>query len=958
MRYLGLCVICVFGALGGLGGGSDGRARAPGPTPRDDWSAYLTRSEVGADRWLAANPRWDGRGIIIAVLDTGVDVSQPGLGALPGGGVKVVDARDFTGQGDVALERARVEDGVLIGAGLEVRGVSSLADKPLGKTGYWVGVFDEKAMRRGSVEDIDGDGRNDTRFAVVAFQRADGEEVAVIDTDGDLDLSGELVRRSYRDDARFFVFGRAPKRRIAVTPHVDLGGRKVELHFDDGAHGTHCAGIAAGYRIEGREGFDGIAPGANVVSLKIGHGGLAGGATVKGSMVKAIRYASELALEQKRWVVISMSYGIGSETEGHSDIDRVLDEELQKNPWLIAAVSASNEGPGLSSVGTPAAATLAFAVAAMVTPKLAETLLGASGLKTNRIFAFSSRGGELDKPDGMAPGVAWSTVPVFNPRPVMNGTSMAAPQVAGVMALVLSAAVESEGTGTSSGIVRRALRQGARPLPGYTRLDQGPGVVDVTTTWAAMKLAKGVPREVAGFEVRTPLPGAPGRTGSASYWRVGAGLMGLGAAIGDEGNPREQVVFQVRPMIHGSVADQTIPSIFQTIALDSDVGWLSVDRRELALKGDAVMDVVVNLELAKVAGPGVHIGRVRGRQAGLWAFDLPVVVVVPFTFRDTWAETYEGKLMPGEVARVFVEVPAGASAMTAELTMRAGEGGLLLMPFEQEGRGVETYEHRASLNESAVGRFARSGAELSAGTWELTVVAPLRNVGSASFALKVTFAAIDGPDALEVEVGGGGAASAGLTLTNRMAQPFQGTLEASVIGLRRARAETMKGPRHEVTFEVGPGVGEVELELELDDATWARMTDFAWDVVDAGGQVVAQEAFGQRVARTTIAVPRLAEAATYTIELVAGLADANDARAVGVTVRELHRFRVGLPWAVEAPSGQRKPTLYPAVATRFALTTQGLPAVGNGFELVTELGLVARDGSVWQRWKLGHTAAE
>ena len=930
--------------------------------PRDDWSAYLTRSEVGADRWLAANPRWDGRGIIIAVLDTGVDVSQPGLDALPGGGVKVTDARDFTGQGDVALERGHVEaadDDVLRGAGIEVRGVASLADKPLGKTGYWVGVFDEKAMRRGSVEDIDGDGRNDTRFAVVAFQRADGEEVAVIDTDGDFDLRGELLRRSYRDDKRFFVFGRAPKRRIAVTPHVELSARKVELHFDDGAHGTHCAGIAAGHRIEGRDGFDGIAPGASIVSLKIGHGGLAGGATVKGSMVKAIRYASELAREQRRWVVISMSYGIGSETEGHSDIDRVLDEELQKNPWLLAAVSASNEGPGLSSVGTPAAATLAFAVAAMVTPKLAETLLGSSGLKGNRIFAFSSRGGELDKPDGMAPGVAWSTVPVFNPRPVMNGTSMAAPQVAGVMALVLSAAIEVGGIGgTSSGIVRRALRQGARPLPGYTRLDQGPGVVDVTTTWAAMKLAQNVPREVAGFEVRTPLPGSPGRTGSSSYWRVGAGLTGLGAGIGDAGNPREQVVFKVRPMIHGSVADQAIPSIFQTIALDSDVGWLTVDRRELALKGDAAVDVVVNLELAKVAGPGVHIGRVRGRQAGLWAFDLPVVVVVPHSFRDTWAETYEGKLMPGEVARVFVEVPAGASAMTAELSMRAGEGGLFLMPFDQEGRGVEIYDHRASFGDSTVGRFTRSAAELSAGTWELTVVAPLRNVGAASFALNVTFAAIDGPEALEVEVGGGGAANAALTLVNRMGQPFSGALEASVIGLRRTSDETMKGARHSVTFQVGPSVGEVELELELDSSTWARMTDFAWDVVDAGGGVVAQEAFGQRVARTTIAVPRLAEAATYTIELVAGLADGSDTRSVGVTVRELHRFRQALPWGVEAPSGQRRPTLYPAVATRFALTAQGLPAVGDGFELVTELGLVARDGAVWQRWKLGHTAAE
>src|SRR5690606_9877104 len=111
----------------------------------------------------------------------------------------------------------------------------------------------------------------------------------------------------------------------------------VELHFDDGGHGTHVAGISAGHGIQGREGFDGIAPGATVISLKIGHNALSGGATTAGSMKRAIEYASKYARDHQVPVVMNISYGIGSEIEGQSDIDRALDEALAGNRLLAAS---------------------------------------------------------------------------------------------------------------------------------------------------------------------------------------------------------------------------------------------------------------------------------------------------------------------------------------------------------------------------------------------------------------------------------------------------------------------------------------------------------------------------------------------------------------------------------------------------------------------------------------------
>src|SRR5690606_25752281 len=147
----------------------------------------------------------DGRNILIAVIDTGVDVSHPSLITTPDGRPKVVDWIDFSGggsfeeraaglagtrpaEGDVALALVTPDSpdgGVIPGPDGPVR----LGAHRSASGVYAVGVLDEARFQGEAFAggDANGDGSPRTRFTVVAV---DTIEPGVYDTvliDGDAD---------------------------------------------------------------------------------------------------------------------------------------------------------------------------------------------------------------------------------------------------------------------------------------------------------------------------------------------------------------------------------------------------------------------------------------------------------------------------------------------------------------------------------------------------------------------------------------------------------------------------------------------------------------------------------------------------------------------------------------------------------------------------------------------------
>src|SRR5918993_724327 len=66
---------------------------------------WMPLASTGADGFVGEHPTYDGRGVLIAILDTGVDPGVPGLGTTSTGDPKLVDLRDFSGEGVVPLVR-------------------------------------------------------------------------------------------------------------------------------------------------------------------------------------------------------------------------------------------------------------------------------------------------------------------------------------------------------------------------------------------------------------------------------------------------------------------------------------------------------------------------------------------------------------------------------------------------------------------------------------------------------------------------------------------------------------------------------------------------------------------------------------------------------------------------------------------------------------------------------------
>ena len=289
-----------------------------------------------------------------------------------------------------------------------------------------------------------------------------------------------------------------------ISPHADLPLSRIRAYRDfvsggrmpvDGCgHGTHVAGIVAGSGALSNGLYAGIAPGVDIVALRVLGDDCAGNTS---DVIDALEWIARNHVTYKIKVVnISLGHGV-LESIFTDPLVQAVERLSRKGIAIVTAAGnrgqnpANGNAPAYGGVGVPCNAPTAICVGSLDTQ-------GTPQFSDDRVSESSSRGPTrfdlLAKPDLVAPGVnivslaargsrLYTQFPELRVRGgsggadyfTLSGTSMASPAVAGAAALLLR-----DNHALSVHALKIALQFTSRLVAQTDVLTQGAGAVNIT----------------------------------------------------------------------------------------------------------------------------------------------------------------------------------------------------------------------------------------------------------------------------------------------------------------------------------------------------------------------------------------------------------------------------------------------------------------------------------------------
>ena len=810
------------------------------------WS-FLSLEATHVETFLRAHPSYDGRGVIVLIFDTGVDPGVPGLLTTTEGKHKILDIRDFSGTGDVPYEEAkRIGDELRMENLVVLKGLNSLKSKPWDDH-YYYGALNEKRFQNG-LGDLNFNGSDTDVFGVLVFQDRPNHWVAYVDSDGDRDLSDEHEVTEYHEHYDTFAFHssdttQSGARHLNGAINFYPDRNIVSVYFDDGSHGTHVAGIASGHNIDNEQGFNGVAPGAEIIPIKFADN-IAGGVTVSGSMQRAFEYAAALADSQPKPVVVNMSFGIGNELEGQSVMDLWLDSLLAATPNLTVCVSAGNEGPGLSSIGLPGSADRVIASGAALPDDAARDLYN---IYTTHplLFDFSSRGGELAKPDVISPGTAVSTVPDYVNGDRYNGTSMSSPYTAGCAALLLSAMrQEFPDWKPNAYEIKRAMMLSATHLDNLTPLDEGFGMIDVPAAYDLLARWQRKGYTPIPVRIQANIPNAA-KTGTAAYFRAG-------------NYPREgeREEFTVQPEFRSDITPHEKAIGMEAFDLVSDEAWIIPVESSIYRRGEGTMNVNVRYNTKLLQKPGLYTGRIWGYEKGREhvrsesQFELLNTIVIPYTFSDHnqyLIALSDLKLTPGTIQREFFAMPPSTKSVKFTLSTRDPHGDCSVSLFDNDGKEFSGFGIQRNATRRSNSLYL-SGSQIKPGVWEVDLSRTMNSEDEGTISVDLTAEAqpldmIDLSSSLGLEA----LPTVHVVVSNPSEGTFSARPDAEVSGYERTIDTLLESTDlFELPFSNRPGERGVVFNVSIPAEDYDLFTDVACMVLRTDSSAVFNSAFDYR----------------------------------------------------------------------------------------------------------------
>lgn len=323
-----------------------------------------------------------------------------------------------------------------------------------------------------ALTDLQWDKKTTDVFEAHEYATGEGTRVAIIDTG--IDLNHPDLGNVNEDLGR------------AIVADDDV----PEIGPDDaGSHGTHVAGTVGA---TGEAGVVGTAPDTELIPVRVFP---AEGGAAFGDILAGIDYAAEIGAD-----AANFSLGIPGVQQPGSELNK-LKAEVQTvfqsavRRGTVITGSAGNDSGSLQGSGftLPNSVPAAFTVSA-TSP--ADTLSFYSNFGTSDIDIAAPGGwyetvsrtlGETGKPGDIPypQNGVFSTIPVDEGQyGYKSGTSMAAPQVAGLAALVR----ELEPNANASQ-VEQAIQKGAEGANGKSDSEFGAGIINALNT--VERLSKG-----------------------------------------------------------------------------------------------------------------------------------------------------------------------------------------------------------------------------------------------------------------------------------------------------------------------------------------------------------------------------------------------------------------------------------------------------------------------------------
>lgn len=199
--------------------------------------------------------------------------------------------------------------------------------------------------------------------------------------------------------------------------------------YDDNGHGTFVAGVCAGNGALSGGQFSGVAPKADIISLKALN---ALGEASADKILNAMEWVYE---NHKQFNIKVVCMSFGSEPLGFNDPIMAGAEALW-NEGLVVVAAAGNSGPEFQTIKSPGVSSQVITVGGFNDNRLSSSTFDEHFFE---VAEFSSRGPAFRrfKPDLVAPSVDIISCGVNLPYTSLSGTSVATPMIAGCSALLL-----------------------------------------------------------------------------------------------------------------------------------------------------------------------------------------------------------------------------------------------------------------------------------------------------------------------------------------------------------------------------------------------------------------------------------------------------------------------------------------------------------------------------------------